>query len=239
MATSYHSYGRFIDYPYACSTGVAGSLMPEHLVIEELMWGVADAIERVDGVAYQVYCPVPFGGVNGDDTSWYYAHRGTYALIIEAGLRFAPPFADAEGIVRRNRGGWRYLYERLGQARIDVRVLDACDRKPLEATVTLADFSYDHGELRRWTRPPFGRWTYLVVGNHEYTVRAARGGYQTQEVTVEVGEKPVPIDILLEPAEACTDVAGGIPTVSEWGLCAIALLLLCAGSILAGRRRAA
>jgi len=197
MATSYHSYGRFIDYPYACSDGSESERMPEHDVIDEMMHGVADGIFDAGSVVYTVYSPVPFGGVNGDDTSWYYAHRGTYAFIIEVGTSFEPPFSQVAGIVGENRGGWRYLYERLGQARIDVHVTSACTGQPLEAEVTLTDFAYDTGELPRTTFLPFGRWTFLVVANQTYTVQASAPDHVSQEIIVAVGDAPAAIDIEL------------------------------------------
>jgi len=198
MATSYHSYGRFIDYPYACATGAPSTLMPEHTVIHEMMNGMADAIDSVDSVPrYTVYSPVPFGGVNGDDTSWYYAHKGVYGFIVEVGTSFEPPFSEVGGIVKRNRAGWKYLYQRLGNARIDVHVVDACSSLPLEAEVTLTNYVFDTGELPRSTFLPYGRWTYLVPPNGVYTVRASKPGYVTQDVMIEVFEEPAYLDIAL------------------------------------------
>ncbi|MBI4717883.1 MAG: hypothetical protein HY763_08780 [Planctomycetes bacterium] len=227
MATSYHSYGQFIDYPYACSNGSPSGQMPEHAVIHEMMFGVADAIAAVDGTQYDVYSPVPFGGVNGDDTSWYYAHRGTYAFIIEVGTAFEPPFSQVAGIVNHNRGGWKYLYRRLGGARIDVHVTDACTGAPTQAEVTLTDYVYDTGELPRATFPPYGRWTYLVPPNGTYTVRAAQSGYAQQELTVAVSAAPVAITLALEPMSpppgGC--VAQAVPAASGWGVVVMALLL--------------
>lgn len=198
IATSYHSYGRFIDYPYACATGAPATLMPEHAVIHETMNGMADAIDAVDSVPrYTVYSPVPYGGVNGDDTSWYYAHRGTYAYIVEVGTGFQPPFSDVAGIVNRNRAGWKYLYQRLGEARIDVHITDACSALPLEAEVTLTDYVFDTGELPRSTFAPYGRWTFLVPRSNTFTVRASRSGFITQDFVVPVGNAPAQVNIAL------------------------------------------
>lgn len=198
MATSYHSYGRFIDYPYACSDGSPADQMPEHAVIHEMMNGMADAIDAVDSVArYDVNSPVPAGGVNGDDTSWYYAHRGTYAFIVEVGTSFEPAFSQVAGIVNRNRAGWQYLYQRLGQSRIDVHVTDACSGVPLEATVTLTNYVFDTGELPRVTFMPYGRWTFVVPPNGTYTVRVAKTGYVTQDVPVNVTTLPSAVAVAL------------------------------------------
>ena len=67
------------------------------------------------------------------------------------------------GIVNRNRAGWIYMYERLGQARIDVHVTDACTGAPLTAEVTLTDYVFDPSELPRFTFPPFGRWSLAII----------------------------------------------------------------------------
>lgn len=235
MATSYHSFGRFIDYPYACSDGTPGTLMPEHDVIDEMMHGVADAIFGVDGIAYEVFSPLPLGGVNGDDTSWYYAQQGTYSFILEVGESFEPPFGEVAGIVARNRGGWRYMYERLGQARIDIHVKDACTHEPLEAEVTLVDFVYDTGEWPRKTYLPFGRWTYLVVPNQSYTVRVSLPDHITQEVTVFVADSPAELDIFLEPEIFCAQ--GGVPTVSAWGFVVMVLVFMVVGSLVLRRKQ--
>jgi hypothetical protein len=208
MATSYHSYGRFIDYPYACSDGSPSQQMPEHVVIHSMMLGVAAGIAAVDGVNYTVYSPVPFGGVNGDDTSWYYAHKGVYPFIIEVGTEFEPPFAQVAGIVNRNRGGWQYLYDRLGQARIDVHVTSNCI--PIEADVTLANYAFDTGELPRTTFLPFGRWSFIVKPNGTSTVRASAPGFVTRDVIVAVNNAPVDVRIELVPVSPPALLLGDI-----------------------------
>lgn len=229
MATSYHSSGRFIDYPYACSDGTSETLMPEHEVVDSMMHGVADAIFDVDGIIYDVFSPVPAGGVNGDDTSWYYAHQGVYSFIIEVGEFFEPAFGDVAGIVERNQGGWKYMYERLGQARIDIHVQDQCSTQPLEAEVTLTDFIYDTGELPRTTFLPFGRWTYLVAENRTYQVQVSMDGYLTKEVSVFVGHDPVSVQINLDPDIFCGKAT--IPAVSTWGIVVMVLLLLTVSTV--------
>ena len=235
MATSYHSSGRFIDYPYACSNGSAGDIMPEHDIVDEMMNGVADAIDAVDSVPrYTVYSPASAGALSGDDTSWYYAHMGVYSFIIEVGTSFEPAFGDVAGIVNRNRAGWMYMYERLDQARIDVHVTDACTGAPLEAEVTLTDFVFDTGELPRTTFPPFGRWTFVVVADGSYTVRASRTGYVAQDVAVPVANEPVAVDIVLQPEEECQ--VNVIPAVTDWGLIVMLLLFSTVGTIALRRR---
>ena len=228
MATSYHAFGRFIDYPYACSTGSPTEFMPESGVIDEMMNGVADAIDAVDSVPrYAVFSPTSAGALSGDDTSWYYAHMGVYSFIIEVGTAFEPAFSSVAGILDRNRAGWQYMYHRLGQARIDVHVTDACTDEPLETDVTLADFVFDTGELPRRTFLPFGRWTFVVEANQSYTVRVSEPGYTTQDVNVNVGSTPAFVDIALEPTTPCEPAP--IPAASTWGLIVMAGLLLVGG----------
>lgn len=197
MATSYHASGRFIDYPYACSNGSPSQQMPEHAVIDEMMRAMAAAISAVDGVTYTAFTPVAAGGVNGDDTSWYYAHAGVYPFIVEVGTSFEPSFGLVAGIINRNRAGWKYLYTRLGQARIDVHVTSGC--QPLEAQVTLTDFVFDTGELPRQTFLPFGRWSFVVPANDTYTVRVSKVGFITQDVMVSVANVPAAVDVDLVP----------------------------------------
>jgi hypothetical protein len=237
MATSYHSFGQFIDYPYACSNGSPAGQMPEHPVIDEMMHGVSDGIFAVDGTRYDVNSPVPAGGVNGDDTSWYYAHRGVYSFIIEVGTSFEPPFSQVAGIVNQNRGGWKYMYDRLGKARIDVHVHDACGGSPLEATVTLTNYVFDTGELPRVTSLPYGRWTYVVPANGTYTVRASKAGYVTQDVSVPVANVPVGVSIDLQPETpppgGC--VSADVPATSTYGLVAMTAAIIVAAGILVRR----
>jgi len=203
-----------------------------------MMHGVSDGIFGVDGTRYDVYSPVPFGGVNGDDTSWYYAHRGVYAFIIEVGTSFEPAFAQVAGIVNQNRGGWRYMYERLGQARIDVQVRDACSGEPIEAEVTLKEYVYDTGETARITSLPFGRWTYMVPANGSYTVRASKSGYVTQEASTSVGNIPVSVAIELNPEApppgGCA--TADIPATSTYGVIVMGIGVLTAGTWVARAR---
>lgn len=225
MATSYHSFGRFIDYPYACSNGSPSALMPEHLVIDEMMNGMADAIDAVDSVPrYAVFSPASAGPLSGDDTSWYYAEKGVYSFLVEVGTSFEPAFSEVDGIVNRNRGGWTYLYERLGRARIDVHVTDACTGAPLSAEVTLTDFLFDTGEAPRRTDADFGRWTFLVVQDQSYTVRASEPGYLPAEITVPVGNVPAPVNLVLTPIDGCPPPAQ-VP-LAPWVSAALSISIL-------------
>jgi len=199
IAVSYHSYGQFIDYPYACNDGNPDQRMPEHNVIDELMNGAAAGIDAAGGPLYDVYSPVAIGPVNGDDTSWYYAHAGTYPLIIEVGTSFQPTFSVGMTQVAHNRGGWLYLLDRLSGPRIDVRVVDHLTGQPLVAQVELLDFVFDTGELPRQSDPTFGRSRWLVTGNDAYSVRVSKAGYQTRTVPVSVGASPVSLTVLLVP----------------------------------------
>jgi len=197
-AISWHAYGQFIDYPYACSNGGANDIMPEHDVIHEMMNGMADAIDAVDSTPrFDVYSPASGGPISGDDTSWYYAYHGTYAMLVEVGQSFEPNFADVPAIVSRNRAGWQYLFERLGGARIDVHTTDSSTGLPIEATVTLTDYVFDTGELERNTFLPFGRWTYMLPANATYTVQASAAGYTTATQTVPVSSVPVSVNLAL------------------------------------------
>ena len=200
IAVSYHSFGRFIDYPYACNDGVPDLRMPEHAVVDAMMRGMSTAIQSVNNVTYDVNSPVAAGAVNGDDTSWYYAHKGTYPFIVEVGTAFEPPFSQVAGIVAENRAGWRSLYTRLEQARIDLHVKSGC--QPIDAEVTLLNYVYDTDELPRFTTLPFGRWTYIVVPNATYNVRVSKPGYITQDVPVSVANAAVNVTIELQPVTA-------------------------------------
>jgi carboxypeptidase T len=202
LAVSYHSYGQFIDYPYACNDGNPDHSMPEHAVIDELMHGAAAGIAAAGGPTYDVYSPIAIGPVNGDDTSWYYAHHGTYALIIEVGTSFQPAFATGMTQVAHNRGGWLYLFNRLAGPRIDVRVADHLTGLPLNARVELLDFTFDTGELPRTADPLFGRSRWLVTGNDSYTVQVSKPGYETRTLSVSVGNGPVNLAVLLLPEGA-------------------------------------
>ena len=199
IAVSYHSSGRFIDYPYACNDGNPDLSMPEHAVIDELMHGTADAIFGHDGVFYDVYSPIAIGPVNGDDTSWYYAHLGAYPLIIEVATSFQPSFASGMQSVARNRPGWLYLLDRLGEARLDLRVANHLTGQPLVAQVELLDFVFDTDELPRMSDGLFGRSRWLVAANDTYTVRASAVGYQTRSLPVAVANQPVDQTVLLLP----------------------------------------
>ncbi len=204
IATSYHSSGRFIDYPYACSDGSPAGQMPEHGIIHEMMIAMASAISAVDGVTYDPYTPVPFGGVNGDDTSWYYAYEGVYPFIVEVGTSFAPSFSLVPGIVNRNRAGWEYLYDRLGQARMDLRVVDHVTGMPLVAQVEMlqqdaTNILFDTGELDRFSEPTFGRSRWMTEANHTYTMRISKSGYGTRTIAVPVANAPVDVPVLLLP----------------------------------------
>ena len=207
MATSYHSSGRFIDYPYACwDWGAGEEPMPEHAVIKEMMDAMAAAIFAVDGVNYSSFSDGSIGPLSGDDTSWYYAHMGAYPFIVEVGTSFEPPFSQVAGIVNRNAGGWRYLFDRLGQARIDVHVTSDC--QAIEADVTLTDFVFDTGELPRQTFLPFGRWTFMVPANASYTIRVSKAGFVTQDVMVAVGNTPASVNVDLAPTSPPMTVQG-------------------------------
>ncbi len=206
MVVSYHSFGRFIDYPYACNPGFPDMRMPEHDAVNTMMHGMANAIGGVDGVSYSVFSPEAIGPVNGDDTSWYYAHEGAYPFIVETATTFQPAFSSVAGIVARNRAGWQYLFTRLGEARIDAHVVSQC--VPIDAELTLLDYTYDTGELPRVATLPFGRWTYVVPPNNSYTIRVTKDGYLSQDVVVVVGNAPVDVEIELVPSSGGAILTG-------------------------------
>jgi carboxypeptidase T len=199
IAVSYHSYGQFIDYPYACNDGNPDNRMPEHDIIHEMMWGIRNGIIAAGGPTYSVFSPVAAGAVNGDDTSWYYAHQGAYAMIIESSTSFAPPFSSLPAILSWERGGWKYLLGRLEQARIDVFAYDACTGEPIVAETALLDFDYDTNEWPRYTSLPFGRRTYLVVANQSYNLSVNAPGFHGQTLLVPVSGAPVPVHVYLMP----------------------------------------
>lgn len=215
IAVSYHSFGQFIDYPYACNDGNPDNSMPEHGVIHSMMLGVRDGIVAAGGPSYSVFSPIALGPVNGDDTSWYYANMGAYAFIIESGTSFAPAFSSLPTILSGERGGWQYLLSRLGEARLDVFVTDACSGDALEAEVELTDFVYDTDELPRFTSLPFGRRTFLVLPNQSYNVRVSKAGYVTQTTSAAVGNLPATLAVQLIPDIAVPlvgdmDESGGV-----------------------------
>ena len=226
IAVSYHSFGRFIDYPYACNDGNPDMSMPEHAMIDELMQQTAAGIFAVDGVSYSVFSPIAAGPVNGDDTSWYYAHNGTYALIIEIGTDFQPAFSTALASVNRSRGGWQYLLTRLGQARIDFRVADHLTGQPLVAEVDMLDFVFDTDELPRFTEPAFGRSRWLVPANNAYTAQVSAAGYATRTVPVSVANAPVDTTVLLL---ANGETLGDVDQDGDTDLVEYARMQQCAG----------
>jgi hypothetical protein len=90
------------------------------------------------------------------------------------------------------------MYQRLGQARLDVYARDGCNDEPLEAEVTLTNYVFDTGELARTTFMPYGRWTFMVRPNTTYTVRASKAGYVTQDVPIFVANLPQALTITLQ-----------------------------------------
>lgn len=231
MATSYHASGRFIDYPYACNDGFPDNGMPEHGVVDDMMNDVADAIFAVDGVSYSVFSPVAIGPVNGDDTSWYYAHIAAYPFIIEVGTSFLPAISALPGIIARNRGGWMNMLTRLGGSRIDLYVRDADTMAPMEATVGLTDFVYDTGELPRTTKLPFGRHTWIVQGNNTYSVLVGKDGYYSQAVQVSVLSAPALEVVDLVPLPP--PIPGDIDQNGTVNLADFATFANCFGAIVA------
>ncbi len=199
VAVSYHASGQFIDYPYACNDGNPDNRMPEHDIIDELMRGMGDAIFAFDGINYSIFSPIAVGAVNGDDTSWYYAHNATYAMLIEIGTSFQPAFSTGMASVARNRPGWLYLLERMGQARIDVRVANHLTGEPIEAGVDVLNFTFDTDELPRVADPLFGRSRWLVPEVDTYTVQVKETGFNARTLDVPVGIEPVDLTVLLLP----------------------------------------
>ena len=69
--------------------------------------------------------------------------------------------------IARNRAGWEYLYDRLGKARLDLRVVDHVTGMPLVAQVEMlqqdaTNILFDTGEFDRFSEPTFGRSRWMT-----------------------------------------------------------------------------
>ena len=141
--------------------------------------------------------------VDGTDQDWLRHELGTVALLVE-GARGAPRrSARRREVVAALRPLWRRLLTRVASRGALRGTVRNARGEPVVARVEVAETKLRAGE--RWTsRCADGHFDRLMPWPGRYTVRATVDGLPTVERAVDVGSRPVTVELVIPDAPAAT-----------------------------------
>lgn len=192
MGVSYHSYGESILYPWGNF-----ERPPDLDLIVDIAQDMAGKIRRQSG--HGVYSILPLNGRAGQSSVWMYADLGTIDFIVEVGTEYFPAEEHIPNILREHTKAAFYLLQRLHGSGIRGHVVDAHEKKPLQAVIEVLGFESEQVRPRK-SEPAFGTF-HRVLQPGEYSLRVTCAGYEDKSlpgVLVEEGQL-LEIDIGLTP----------------------------------------
>ena len=134
---SYHSYGRYILYPWGYTYDPPPDL--------DLYQAVARKMASYNGYTWGQSSTALYL-TNGDLTDWAYGELGVLAFTVEIGTSFDPPYSAVEGLWQENRNPALYILkiaddpaQAYGPETTDVTLITASSILTLTATVSDVD----------------------------------------------------------------------------------------------------
>ena len=197
-ALSYHTYGEYIMYSYGCQN-------PDEMAAMDEVARSLNAILQDDAGQTNTFAVGPIWNtiylVDGGSVDTWYAQHGTYAYTIEAtSSSFQPDYATWRNVtVQRHRTAWQFfLTKTLDGPQIRGKVTNAVTGQPLEATVSMQEVTFTHGESARKSAPN-GNYYWLARPGQTYHVTFSKPGYCAATSPVTVGSGPATLDVALVP----------------------------------------
>lgn len=191
---SYHTYGRYVLYPFGFAHDVSG---PD--VVEQRL--LAQEMALLTG--YTAMPSHDLYPVSGSCEDWLLGVRGMFSYTIEMANQFIPQGAQVQQLVQEQIPAALALLERKDYKSLKGNVTDASTGNPMVAQIYIPELD-NHVPQRaaEYSRPDFGSYhRFLPEGNHEVIVHAP--GYIPQAVDVTISVDGVTVqDFSLQPAEA-------------------------------------
>jgi carboxypeptidase T len=194
FSISYHSYSEIVIYPYGCP----GQRTETRDVIEPIGKELASRLVSDNGTGRYKPGTAPelLYAVDGGDIDWLYheAHAIPYVIEVNSSRQgFQPSYSAWRDIsVKRQRAGWRYLFDRMSGPSLHGQAVRNDGRPMANATLKILSSGFSQSI-------PADRNGYFHVilksGNYQVTVQAP--GFQPQTKSVVIGPTPVGLDFTL------------------------------------------
>ena len=237
IALDYHSptYGRpnVAYYPWYWEPGLGGhGFGPDETLMQSICQSFASLIAAIPDDSNTVTYTARRALVNkGDFKTYFYGNFGTVAFSVEISDTTIQDTTLVEDIVEAHLPGQYYLLGRALGPGISGIIRDSVTQQPLEAEVQVLEHINDDINPRL-SRPDFGRYRRLLSPGY-YTLRFLKGGYIAKTVSnvhvIQGG--PIILNVQLAPSNP-----EPVPTLSEWSMIILALLILAFGTYAIGRR---
>jgi hypothetical protein len=195
---TYHSYGQYIIYPYGCN------YTPEDDTFYQIAQDLNKILEDDNGAKGKYRVGTSFNTLyktDGTADDEPYAKYGGFSYTIEVNSDrsggFQPNYSQWRDVtVQRQRVAWGFFLDQiLNGAKIKGRVYNVFTKKPIEGVkITVDGINWNVYEEERKTDEN-GYFFFISKKNQSYTLNFSKDGYSSQQITVEVKESPVEIEI--------------------------------------------
>ncbi len=238
VALDYHSptYGRpnvaYYPWYWYASDGGHG-FGPDESLMQSICQSFTSLIEAIpDDSLTDTYTARRALVNKGDLKTYFYGNFGSVAFSVEISDTTIQDPALVDTIITAHLPGQYYLLQRALGAGITGVIRDSVTLEPIEAEVQVLE--HINPDINpRLSRPDYGRYRRLLAPG-TYTLRFLKDEYFTKTIgNVNVtGGSPTEVDVLLAPINP-----EPVPTLSEWGMFIMALILLAFGTVAVIRRR--
>ncbi len=238
VALDYHSptYGRpnVAYYPWYWYSNEGGhGFGPDETLRQSICQSFTSLIEAIPDDSNTVTYTARRALVNkGDFKTYFYGNFGSVAFSVEVSDTTIQDPALVDTIVTAHLPGQYYLLDRALGAGITGIIRDSFTLLPIEAEVQVLE--HINADINpRLSRPDYGRYRRLLAPG-SYTLRFLKDDYFTQTIgnVIITSGGPTELDVLLEPVNP-----EPVPTLSEWGMITMALILMAFCTIAIIRRR--
>ncbi len=180
---SYHSFGREVLPPYACSATLAEPRITE----------IRESYRSRMNYAWRP------ASSSGESFEWFYNQTSSLAFLTEISNGFQPPFSETRTEIPRVRKGWIYLMELINGTGPLAQglVTDSSTGLPVQADVTSTAVNFTAGE-RRACEEGYGRYSWFLP-NGAQTLTFSAPGYQSKQVPVNMVQTGISVDVTLDP----------------------------------------
>ena len=238
IALDYHSptYGRpnVAYYPWYWYANEGGhGYGPDENLMQSICQSFTSLIEAIpDDSATGTYTARRALVNKGDYKTYFYGNFGSAAFSVEVSDTTIQDPALVDEIIAAHLPGQYYLLERALGPGITGIIRNSFTLLPIEAEVQVLE--HINADINpRLSRPDYGRYGRLLAPG-SYTLKFLKEDYFTQTIgnVIVTAGGPTEVDVLLEPVNP-----EPVPTLSEWGMIIMGLILLASGTIAIIRRR--
>ncbi len=164
---SYHSFSELILFPYGCNKSLTGEDGLHRSVSQEMSQHLPTDSGRGQykpGAPWEILY-----GVDGDSMSHMHASYGAFAITLEIGTAFQPPYSKRDEIVNKNVNSLIWLTEKLSQSLFSLQVVSGNSFAAVQYGVEILPIRRDQGEAPLRTNS--AGYFHKVLSPGDYVIR--------------------------------------------------------------------